>query len=100
MDLSEHYRYTFAFISGSANSKKKMPMAESLYNDPFYSIENMRKASSMMQQAYNLNLQDLGDRSQQPALVWIRADPVPKKKRPGLRMMAVSPTPPPGQRMT
>jgi hypothetical protein len=46
----------FCFYIWECKLQKKLPTAESLYNDLFYSIKNMRKASSIMQQAYNLNL--------------------------------------------
>jgi hypothetical protein len=46
----------FCFYIWECKLQKRLPMAESLYNDLFYSVENMRKASAMLQQASNLNL--------------------------------------------
>jgi hypothetical protein len=46
----------FCYYIWECKLQKKLPAVESLYNDLFYGIENMRKASSMMQQAYNLDL--------------------------------------------
>jgi hypothetical protein len=44
------------FFIWECKLQKKIPVAESLFNDMFYSIENMRKANNIINTGMNLNL--------------------------------------------
>jgi exonuclease III len=46
----------FNFYIWECKLQKKQPVAESLYNDIFFYIENMRKANHTMQEAFNIDL--------------------------------------------